>query len=75
LKRTTPRRSPSNISLQDLWSATREGSIPGVDSALVTLKENGGNIDTKNTFGSTALHIAVWRNHVLNSQEIACCWG
>lgn len=64
LKQTTPRRSPSSISLQDLWSATREGSIPGVDSALVTLKKNGGNIDTKNTFGSTALHIAVWRNHV-----------
>lgn len=64
LKQTTARRSPSGISLQDLWSATREGSIPGVDSALATLKKNGGNIDAKNTFGSTALHIAVWRNHV-----------
>ena len=64
LKQTTPRRSPSSISFQDLWSSTREGSIPGVDSALVTLKRSGGNIDAHNAFGSTALHIAVWRNHV-----------
>ena len=64
LKQTTPRRSPSSISLQDLWSSTREGLIPGVDSALVTLKRSGGNIDAHNAFGSIALHIAVWRNHV-----------
>ena len=64
LKQTTPRRSPSSISLQDVWSSTREGLIPGVDSALVTLKRSGGNIDAHNAFGSIALHITVWRNHV-----------
>lgn len=35
-----------------------------VDSALVSLKKNGGNINSRNTFGLTPLHIATWRNHI-----------
>lgn len=35
-----------------------------VDSALVLLKKNGGNINSRNTFGLTPLHIATWRNHI-----------
>nr|DAD24337.1 TPA_asm: hypothetical protein HUJ06_025801 [Nelumbo nucifera] len=49
---------------KDLWYITRERSLPEVDSALVALKENGGNIDSRNTFGLTPLHIATWRNHI-----------
>ncbi|KAH9323751.1 hypothetical protein KI387_018390, partial [Taxus chinensis] len=64
LKQTSARRLPSSIQLQDLWSAIRDGSIPDVELALLALKRNGGNVDARNTFGSTALHIAVWRNHV-----------
>ncbi|GLJ32823.1 hypothetical protein SUGI_0661090 [Cryptomeria japonica] len=60
----TSRRLTSSIQLQDLWSAIRDGSITDLEPALLALKKNGGNIDIRNTFGSTALHIAVWRNHV-----------
>ncbi|KAF6169809.1 hypothetical protein GIB67_034201 [Kingdonia uniflora] len=49
---------------KDLWSVTREGTLHEVDSILAVLKKNGGNINSRNLFGLTALHIATWRNHV-----------
>lgn len=48
----------------DIWLTVREGSVGDVDSALTLLKKNGGNINTRNTFGLTPLHIATWRNHI-----------
>ncbi|XVE62554.1 hypothetical protein DITRI_Ditri06bG0127100 [Diplodiscus trichospermus] len=55
--------SPSG-SHKDLWLAVREGSLPDVDSTLVLVKKNGGNINSGNSFGLTPLHIATWRNHI-----------
>ncbi|XP_022742077.1 uncharacterized protein LOC111293582 isoform X3 [Durio zibethinus] len=55
--------SPSG-SHKDLWLAVREGSLPDVDLALALLKKTGGNINSKNNFGLTPLHIATWRNHI-----------
>lgn len=49
---------------KDLWTVVREGSVSNVDSALSMLKKNGGNIDARNLFGLTPLHIATWRNHI-----------
>lgn len=49
---------------KDLWIVAREGTVSEVESALVLLKKNGGNINLRNTFGVTPLHIATWRNHV-----------
>lgn len=49
---------------QDLRFAVREGSLADVDSALALLKNNGGNINARNTFGLTPLHIATWRNNL-----------
>ncbi|KAG6492347.1 hypothetical protein ZIOFF_047304 [Zingiber officinale] len=37
---------------------------PVTHSGLQLLKKNGGNVDTRNAFGLTPLHIATWRNHV-----------
>ncbi|XP_024983096.1 uncharacterized protein LOC112519285 isoform X2 [Cynara cardunculus var. scolymus] len=54
--------SKSGIS-KDLWVVVREGSVVDVESALVLLKKNGGNINSRNAFGVTPLHIATWRNH------------
>lgn len=51
-------------SRHDLWFAVREGSLADVDSALALLKKNGGNINARNAFGLTPLHIATWRNHI-----------
>ncbi|XP_047315344.1 uncharacterized protein LOC124919203 isoform X2 [Impatiens glandulifera] len=48
----------------DIWLVVREGSVADVDSALTLLKKNGGNINSRNTFGLTPLHIATWRNHL-----------
>ena len=42
----------------------RSGTAADVDAALGVLKKNNGSIDVRNAFGSTALHIAVWRNHI-----------
>ncbi|KAG8648028.1 hypothetical protein MANES_09G139100v8 [Manihot esculenta] len=55
--------SPSG-SYKDLWLVVREGSLADVDLALALLKKNGGNINSRNTFGLTPLHIATWRNHI-----------
>ncbi|KAI9186342.1 hypothetical protein LWI28_016355 [Acer negundo] len=49
---------------KDLCLVVREGSLTDVDSALVSLKKNGGSINSRNMFGLTPLHIATWRNHV-----------
>ncbi|XP_044499893.1 uncharacterized protein LOC123221194 isoform X2 [Mangifera indica] len=48
----------------DLCLVVREGSLADVDSALALLKKNGGNINSRNMFGLTPLHIATWRNHI-----------
>ncbi|GMJ11277.1 hypothetical protein like AT3G03790 [Hibiscus trionum] len=58
------RKVSANESHKDLWLAVREGSLPDVDSALALLKKTGGNINSRNTFGLTPLHIATWRNHI-----------
>lgn len=52
--------SPRN---KDLWLVVREGSVSDVELALLFLKKNGGNINARNSFGLTPLHIATWRNH------------
>ncbi|KAJ8771751.1 hypothetical protein K2173_026928 [Erythroxylum novogranatense] len=49
---------------KDLWIAVQEGSLADVDSALAQLKKNGGNINSRNKFGLTPLHVAIWRNHI-----------
>ncbi|CAK7341477.1 unnamed protein product [Dovyalis caffra] len=54
----------SGGSQKDLWHVVRDGSLADVDSALALLKKNGGNINARNVFGLTPLHIATWRNHV-----------
>ncbi|VFQ61139.1 unnamed protein product [Cuscuta campestris] len=54
----------SRGSCKDLWIAAREGSIGDVDSCLTFLKKSGGNINARNLFGLTPLHIATWRNHI-----------
>lgn len=58
------RKVSSTVSHKDLWLAMREGSMPDVDSALALLKKTGGNINSRNSFGLTPLHIATWRNHI-----------
>ncbi|XP_004493187.1 uncharacterized protein [Cicer arietinum] len=49
---------------KDLWLVVREGSLNDVESALTSLKKSGGNINLRNTFGLTPLHVAAWRNHI-----------
>ncbi|KAJ9179886.1 hypothetical protein P3X46_008200 [Hevea brasiliensis] len=49
---------------KDLWLIVREGSLADVDVALALLKKQGGNINSRNKFGLTPLHIATWRNHI-----------
>ncbi|XP_059646495.1 uncharacterized protein LOC132293164 [Cornus florida] len=51
-------------SQKDLWLVVREGSVADVELALASLKKSGGNINSRNTFGLTPLHIATWRNHI-----------
>uniref|UniRef100_A0A1D1XD86 Inhibitor of Bruton tyrosine kinase n=1 Tax=Anthurium amnicola TaxID=1678845 RepID=A0A1D1XD86_9ARAE len=63
-KQTPSRKVSSSNFLKDLWSVAREGSPTELDSALLLLKKNGGNIDSRNGFGLTPLHIATWRNHL-----------
>ncbi|KDP39680.1 hypothetical protein JCGZ_02700 [Jatropha curcas] len=58
------RKFSSGGSYKDLWLVVREGSLADVDSALALLKKNGGNINSRNMFGLTPLHIATWRNHI-----------
>lgn len=49
---------------RDLCFVVQEGSLADVDLALALLKKNGGNINLRNVFGLTPLHIATWRNHI-----------
>lgn len=60
----TPRKSSLSGSRKDLWFAIREGSLVDVDSALNILKKTGGNVNLRNVYGLTPLHIAIWRNHI-----------
>ncbi|MCL7025358.1 hypothetical protein MKW94_007035 [Papaver nudicaule] len=61
---TPTRRVSAGGSHKDLWLVIRQGSLAEVDSALAFLKKNGGNVDSRNMFGLTPLHIATWRNHI-----------
>ncbi|XVF06631.1 hypothetical protein REPUB_Repub06bG0066400 [Reevesia pubescens] len=63
LQKSMRKGSPSG-SHKDLWLAVREGSVHDVDLALALLEKNGGNINSRNCFGLTPLHIATWRNHI-----------
>lgn len=51
-------------SQKDLWLVVRNGSLNDVELALASLKKSGGNINLRNTFGLTPLHVATWRNHI-----------
>jgi inhibitor of Bruton tyrosine kinase len=58
-------RKPSlGNSVKDLCLASKQGSIAKVESALALLKKSGGNIDGRNAFGLSALHLATWRNQL-----------
>lgn len=61
---TTSCKVLSGGSSKDMWLMVREGSVVDVDSALALLKKNGGNVNSRNAFGLTPLHIGTWRNHV-----------
>ncbi|GFZ09302.1 ankyrin repeat family protein [Actinidia rufa] len=61
---TATRRFSSNETQKDLCLVVHEGSVVDVDLVLASLKKNGGNINARNIFGLTPLHIAVWRNHI-----------
>lgn len=61
---TLSRKHPQVAAKKDLWLVVREGSLSDVESALVSLKKNGGNINSRNTYGLTPLHVAIWRNHI-----------
>lgn len=63
-KQNRAHKQSSHGSYKDLFAISREGTVVEVDSAIQHLKKNGGNINTKNVFGLTPLHIATWRNHV-----------
>lgn len=61
---TLSRKSSPGGLQKDLCLVVREGSLADVDSAIAQLKKNGGNINSRNSFGLTPLHIATWRNHI-----------
>ncbi|KAF3676177.1 C2 domain-containing family protein [Capsicum annuum] len=48
----------------DLWAAVQDGSVADGDSSLAFHRNNGGNINFRNSLGLTPLHIAIWRNHI-----------
>lgn len=64
VRQTSNRKFSSSSSQKDLWFICKQGSVVELDLALLSLKKNGGNIDARNVFGLTPLHIATWRNHV-----------
>lgn len=61
---TAGRKILGDGSQKDLWLVVREGSLNDVELALALLKKSGGNINLRNAFGLTPLHIATWRNQV-----------
>ncbi|KAG6548207.1 hypothetical protein Mapa_010258 [Marchantia paleacea] len=63
-KPVSNRKSSSSGTMRDLWAAVRTGSVHDVEIALLHLRKQNGNINEKNALGSTALHIAAWRNHL-----------
>lgn len=64
-QKQNPQITPCSSGLQkDFWHVVREGSLADVESALFLLKKNGGNINSRNTFGVAPLHVATWRNHI-----------
>ncbi|XP_074282301.1 uncharacterized protein LOC141606856 [Silene latifolia] len=58
------RKSLRGRTRKDLWFVVREGSLAELELALVHLKKNGSDINLRNAFGLTPLHIATWRNHI-----------
>jgi ankyrin repeat protein len=63
-KQSAVRKPSPGGSLKDLCLVSKQGSIAEVESALALLKKSGGNIDGRNAFGLSALHLATWRNHL-----------
>lgn len=63
-KQNAYKKHLSSGSTKDLWLLAREGSVSDVESALALLKKNCGNINARNAFGVTPLHVATWRNHI-----------
>ncbi|KAG2640114.1 hypothetical protein PVAP13_2KG071400 [Panicum virgatum] len=63
-KQSGVRKPSPGSSLRDLCLVSKQGSIAEVESALALLKKSGGNIDGRNAFGLSALHLATWRNHL-----------
>ncbi|ONM51513.1 ankyrin repeat family protein / regulator of chromosome condensation (RCC1) family protein [Zea mays] len=63
-KQSAVRKPSPGSSLKDLCLVSKQGSIAEVESALALLKKSGGNIDGRNAFGLSALHLATWRNHL-----------
>lgn len=63
---TTKQASNRNKSslVKDLCQVTKQGSLSEFESALAALKKGGVNIDSRDAFGLTPLHIATWRNHL-----------
>ncbi|KAL3532222.1 hypothetical protein ACH5RR_005743 [Cinchona calisaya] len=61
---TSVRKSLTSGLSKDLWLVAREGSLADLDLALAWLKKSGGNVNARNSFGLTPLHIATWRNHI-----------
>lgn len=59
----TLNRNKSSL-VKDLCLVIKQGSLSEVDSALAALKKGGLNIDARNAFALTPLHIATWRNHL-----------
>uniref|UniRef100_A0A803MWB3 RCC1-like domain-containing protein n=1 Tax=Chenopodium quinoa TaxID=63459 RepID=A0A803MWB3_CHEQI len=58
------RKSVLGGTQKDIWLIVKEGCLADVELALTQLKKNGGNINLRNAFGLTPLHIATWRNHI-----------
>jgi len=63
-KHATSLKGISGACHRDLWILAREGTLSELDSALLLLKKNGGNINSRNSVGLTPLHIAIWRNNL-----------
>lgn len=64
LKQVPGPRHGVNTPGKDIWVTVRNGTVQNVEAALAYLKKSNGNLDARNAFGSSALHIAVWRNHL-----------
>ncbi|KAF7819263.1 Inhibitor of Bruton tyrosine kinase [Senna tora] len=54
----------SASSEKNVWLVVREGSLNDVELALALSKKTGFNINSRDSFGLTPLHIATWRNHI-----------